>query len=401
VRRQKSRLRQRRPGRQLAISLRGINSDATARGAIDVDDGLDAPGGGVSNKGGPDTGVLGGVVGFSEGCLGGNTSNLRRGGHGASAVGLNVRTDCVLAGARGGATLLCARAISSGGCVPYSGDAGRPDDGSASFDVRVLRRDLGHARGPSGSRGSNPNAGGHGRGEGFSAVNGKFQARDIDLLAAVGGGCIDAYNLGDDDLGTALGGSSLGSDNIIVGGSSNTDALLGNVIPLGDGSTTDRVGKDDDLSTGDLSGTTDWRWPMSGRSGRHRLGHRRPSKGGGLRASSDEDKVLGECGMCSGTERLGRDGPDGSMVSPGVLAGGILAGESGRKGLNIGVHAETNLSSWRQHPRHRQRRPQRPRRSATGSSNDMQVQIGGDVCMGSDSGNQVQHTGLGIRRAHA
>jgi hypothetical protein len=35
--------------------------------------------------------VLGGIVGFSEGSLGGNTSGLRRGGPSAGADGLSVR----------------------------------------------------------------------------------------------------------------------------------------------------------------------------------------------------------------------------------------------------------------------------------------------------------------------
>jgi hypothetical protein len=42
--------------------------------------------------------------------------------------------------------------------------------------------------------------------------------------------------------------------------------------------------------------------------------------------------------MCSGMGRLGRDDPDGGMVSPGVQVGGIFAGESGRKGLSFGIH---------------------------------------------------------------
>jgi hypothetical protein len=55
-----------------------------------------------------------------------------------------------------------------------------------------------------------------------------------DLLRAAGSGCIDTYGLGGNDLGTSLGGSSLGSNGGIVGDSSSVNALLDNVVPLGD-----------------------------------------------------------------------------------------------------------------------------------------------------------------------
>jgi hypothetical protein len=47
---------------------------------------------------------------------------------------------------------------------------------------------------------------------------------------------------------------------------------------------------------------------------------------------------LSEYGMCSGMGRLGRDDPDRGTVSPSVRVGGVLASESGRKGLGFGVH---------------------------------------------------------------
>jgi hypothetical protein len=50
---------QRRPDCRLAIILRVMSGGATVLGAIDADDGLDAPGGGISNGGlGSNMGVL-------------------------------------------------------------------------------------------------------------------------------------------------------------------------------------------------------------------------------------------------------------------------------------------------------------------------------------------------------
>jgi hypothetical protein len=101
-----------------------------------------------------------------------------------------------------------------------------------------------------------------------------------DLLRAVGIGCIGAYDLGGNDLGTSLGGSNLGSSGDIMGDSSSVNTLLDNIIPLGNGNTDDRADMDDDMS-----GAADWRWLARGRRGRpqrgrlrhsgwHRLGHR-------------------------------------------------------------------------------------------------------------------------------
>jgi hypothetical protein len=90
------------------------------------------------------------------------------------------------------------------------------------------------------------------------------------LLRAAGSGCIGAYDLGGNDLGSSTG---------IVGDSSSVNALLDNAVPLGDGNTNDRVGMDDEMS-----GAVHWRWPTRGwrwhpqhgrlrHSGQHRSRH--------------------------------------------------------------------------------------------------------------------------------
>jgi hypothetical protein len=219
-----------------------------------------------------------------------------------------------------------------------------------------------------------------------------------DMLSAADDGCIGAYSLGGDDLGMSLGGSSLGSGGGIVGSSSSVNALLGNIVPLGDGSTDDRAGMEDNMN-----GAADWRWPASGRRRRPQRGqlqcsgrHRRPA-GGALRSSNDKDKVLSECGMCSGMGKLSRDDPNGGTVSPGIQVGGVLAGESGRKDLSFSVHDGSGV----------------PGIDAsdssgvlpTGGGNDElgMVDRGGDMHTesGGSRGDQAQHKGRGAWRVRA